>query len=150
MPSTEGDQACAVCGRVLSHRTSDAGQQDWIHPAGEGDDHPVVPVPWDQVRVRPLCDFCRGEPVTHEVPAASFLLPISGGSDGDWAACTPCANLIRRNRWGPLTHRVRESMEARHGPMAPEMVTILNVTYARLRIHMTGPVRPYQPPWAAP
>jgi hypothetical protein len=141
------NRACAVCARVLNYVTKFGPEEKegWVHetPLSAPLDHPPVPVPLDKVAVQMVCDFCYGEPVTHVVPARSFDMPITGTSVGDWSACTPCAELIQRNRWSAVITRALALAKERYGAPIPGSRGLLNDVYTRLQAAITGPVRPY-------
>ncbi len=44
--------------------------------------------------MKPKCDFCSGFNIAWVYPAASFQFIPGIGSEGDWAACEPCAEII--------------------------------------------------------
>lgn len=130
--------ACAVCARPLDDLTVPGEPVAYVHIQEADLDHPAVPVPADQVRVRLRCDFCSGEPVVWQIIADDFPMPepqSGGNSVGDWAACAPCGKLIQSNRWIGLASRVHRSLPVslRHRP-----VSDLEAVYERLRAHMRG------------
>lgn len=60
---------------------------------------PHVPEP-------PVCDFCSSPSIAWDYPTRSFQIAgMQWASDGDWAACTDCAELIERgDRAGLVMH----------------------------------------------
>jgi hypothetical protein len=140
-------RVCAVCGRVL-----DRQDNRWFHGEAIADepdvkDHPVIAVldtdvPLEHIRAK--CDFCFADDPEYVLPARSFENPGGiTGSDGDWAPCAACADLIQKNDWKGLLRRARAGYEARHQiVMTGEMVTAVASLYRRLRKNITGPIRP--------
>lgn len=142
-------RACAVCARVLNRVTYPDREGGWVHgsPLSAPEDHPAVPVLYDEVAVQFVCDFCRGKPVEWVVPARTFKMPM-GNSDsiGDWSACTPCARLIRNNRWSALTDRVLAVLAQQKGSLAPGSRALLTDMYNQLQKAINGPLRLYTGP----
>lgn len=108
-------QICGVCGYPLEHAVDRPTGEElgWLHARpSTAADHIVVPVDADQLPViEQRCDFCDAQPVTDAVLCTSFVMPLPGPpqkSIGHWAACTPCAELVRRRRWSQLVTRSRQ------------------------------------------
>lgn len=81
-----------------------------------------------------VCDFCGATPVEWSHPARSFTqqhpasslvgMPVDANSVGDWAACTPCHNLIEAGDIAGVTERSLETQRdeiRRHG-LDPDVV----------------------------
>jgi len=70
-----------------------------------------------------ICDFCSSPDVTRRYRAKSFVDPARLGiSDGDWAACDVCADLVDGEHWKALENRSIETFpggvdEAHEVPM---------------------------------
>jgi len=91
------------------------------------------------------CDFC-GEPDPSEtVRAISFVshtavlvhgrgyIPLNV-SEGDWAACPPCAALLRANKWDDLIERSASRFEDVYGNLPTGMLRdYLRALYAELK-----------------
>lgn len=65
-----------------------------------------------------VCDFCwNPSPVTaYQCPDFMWAKqsPLPQVSEGAWAACAACADLIDREDWHSLTHRAFDSFLRRH------------------------------------
>ena len=62
----------------------------------------------------PQCDFCHSEAVQWSYPAESFRIRMPDplpdwGSDGPWAACTCCHDLIEAGKVAELIARSVET-----------------------------------------
>jgi len=146
-----GDRVCAVCARVLDLVEHDGAVRGWQHTmADQPEDHPAVPVAPADVHAALRCDFCLADDPRWDIPARTFVYDGApgAGSDGDWAACDACAELIRRHRWTMLRQRAVAAFVDRHG-LAPEqeqrMGRALGRLYRQLRANMLGPPRPIEP-----
>ncbi|HEY1437399.1 MAG TPA: hypothetical protein VGG82_07840 [Casimicrobiaceae bacterium] len=58
----------------------------------------------------PICDFCSAPKVLWRYHAHDFVMdipeaPVDWGSDGDWAACDICHELIERDERNGLAYR---------------------------------------------
>lgn len=54
----------------------------------------------------PQCDFCNSHAIKWEYPAVDFAIPAVGvESQGHWAACDTCHNLIETEQWDALADR---------------------------------------------
>jgi hypothetical protein len=126
---------CAVCLRALDRRTDAFGVR-WLHTSLDPAAHTPQPVPMPSGWTGGRCDFCSANNPSWELPARSFKMPLTThhGSEGGWAACDTCADLIRENRWDTVLDRACEQF----GPPARPA---LRVMYRRLRANVTGPVR---------
>jgi hypothetical protein len=134
---------CQTCNRVLETYTS-IDRVGYRHAMQDRDGHPAVPVPMPAGYTGGRCDFCNVDHPTHVVPARDFRVPVTDTmSRGNWGACAECAELVRRNHWSALLTRVARSHERSYGvSMAPEIKRNLQALYARLQVHISGPVRP--------
>ena len=135
---------CRVCRNALDFHLSIDGVE-WLHTYGDvldgvADHEPEperAPEGW-----RGKCDFCNATP-DFKVPARTFEMIAGHHSDGDWAACGPCAFLIERDRWGELLRRAAAGHEKRHGrTMGEAEQAMLKRLYRMLRKNITGSVRP--------
>jgi hypothetical protein len=143
-----GDRVCAVCARVLDRVERAGVTVGWRHtlidtPA----DHPAVPVRPEQVHTASRCDFCSADAPSWAIPARPFVYEGApdAGSDGDWAGCDACAELIRRNRWTALRQRAVAAFAARTGAPADQLEPLgraLGRLYRQLRRNMLGPPQP--------
>lgn len=136
---------CAVCGRVLDEFVLD-GVGRYMHTLKDQrrEDHPAVPVLASEiVHFNARCDFCGDDVSQAEVwtvPSRDFFraAQVAGEpptvSQGDWAACPVCAELICAGDWNGVIARVARTHKLTH-PMILDMV---REDYARLRIAMTG------------
>lgn len=138
--------ACAVCGRLLERY-----QGRWVHGAEVfgNPDHVAVPVSPDQVHVQPVCDFCHVDVSLKEVwtvEARDFQIlvdpggpnPLPGyGSEGDWAACGTCAELVRHRDWPAVIERYcqvnPERDDALNRTLLTMMFSALNDNIIRVR-----------------
>ena len=63
------------------------------------------------------CDFCASQAVQWSYPAESFVIPMPSplpdwGSDGPWAACACCHDLIEAGKVEDLLRRSIETCPA--------------------------------------
>lgn len=140
-------RVCAVCHRVLDH----AEGKGWMHTMQDRhpEDHPAVPVPEGQVPIKGRCDFCNTDEPTWRVPVATFPMPGPGGerhySQGDWAACDLCGELVARNRWDALLSRAWEHADRDGFVYAGSRDVLLKAAlaslYSRVRRNRVGPLR---------
>lgn len=137
---------CAVCGRTCDWNDSTKRNEHSLQDQ-DGADHPAVPVKASELQHHNArCDFCNQdvpEGSIWTVPASDFPMPmIPTMSVGDWAACSTCVDLIRRDRWTALISRVVS--------LSPSALTTgvhkdwLKALYRKLAVHITG--EPYQDP----
>lgn len=133
-----GRHVCAACGRVLDYHDG----KGWAHPVGDQtlQDHPAVPVRDTEVPVKEKCDFCFADTTEWLLPARNFQVGPNHGSEGDWAACSACAELIRKNEWTRLVGRVKD-LWPHAEPMTPDGELWLRRTYRALRDNITGDLR---------
>lgn len=62
----------------------------------------------------PACDFCLDTRIVWEYPCEQFIIDeIDFGSDGEWAACEQCSELIEKRLLPLLTLRTVRSSIAR-------------------------------------
>lgn len=134
-------KVCGVCGQVLDRR----GPDEWLHSrelAGLSD-HIAVPVNYEDIPVRTMCDFCYDEvPIAQAwtLPAKDFLVPIVGHvSAGSWACCSVCAAIVKRGAWEEIIARV-----ATRKPLNLPTRTFMRRLFRRLESNITGPVRPWR------
>lgn len=137
---------CAVCGQVL-----DQWLGRWIHTSEivGVSDHIVVPVDYDEDLLVTRCDFCHDVVALTDrwvVPANDFMTPIGTMSQGNWAACPPCARLVTANDWDALIERLlkRQDRDA-DGPPVEVIRAFVGELYAKLRTHQTGIPRLFLP-----
>lgn len=88
-----------------------------------------MPVLASEVPYIGRCDFCNVDHPTWRVPASSFQVAPGHGSDGDWAACDSCVELVKVRNWSVL---------ARRAAPAPHLVPALQVLYGTLEQHLLG------------
>ena len=69
------------------------------------------------------CDFCSCRPVFKIYSCRNFLIPwtktwaFQHESDGGWAACRECTELIDANEWGKLSDRAFRVFLELYGPI---------------------------------
>lgn len=143
-------RACAVCGRVLDHYEETHGSPasetgGWIHSVQDrehGEDHPAVPVTLQEIEMIGRCDFCNVDFPRWVIPVRSFQLVPGSMSQGDWAACNTCCELIANRKWYALTKRAVEH-SAHRGLMPDEQLRAsLAILYSRVRKNITGEPHP--------
>lgn len=103
---------------------------------------------WEQMRIVTVCDFCGWQGVQWTFPARSFEIPTPGptqGSEGDWAACEKCKELVENHDRIGLARRATEASIERQ----PELRGLTAQVYASVAdlhrqffAHRTGP--PYR------
>lgn len=134
-----GRHVCQTCRRVLSW---DGNTNEWVHPQEHLHwDHEPVAVPdLEFLYINEKCDFCFADGSAWVLPAEPFVVAPGHGSDGDWAACEECAELIRANAWFKLVSRVRQLWPAVHSGnrMPPEIAASVHALFQELRTHVTG------------
>lgn len=88
------------------------------------------------------CDFCSSSRVAWGYPAENFVVVSIGGlgSDGGWAACGPCSELIEAKDWEALTRRAAEAAVKRSGGLLnfQEVSRTLRSLYAQFSEHRKG------------
>jgi hypothetical protein len=134
---------CAACDSALNVFIGPDGAT-YIHPNDHPGDHEPVPVAarpdW-----RGRCDFCSDDQPTHVVPADDFRVPGMDWqiSDGGWAACAACTELVGADDWARLEDRVATSFDRVNGePMSPLARRYIRELHRRLRHVITGPPVP--------
>ena len=131
-------QVCDTVNGVAMHGTEVTGSSD----------HPAVPIPYDDARVRTKCDFCGQEDVSkaelYAFPAKDFPVPVIGSiSKGAWAACATCADLIKDEDWTTIIERAVAGTE--HQPENEEMLRAwLVMLYEALKTNQTENIRPWR------
>lgn len=71
------------------------------------------------------CDFCSARAPTHAFCAVSFVSHsqsppgLTQISEGDWAACDICADLVVKEHWHKLAWRAAEEFLTRHHGFMP-------------------------------
>lgn len=134
---------CELCQRALN-RYVDADGASYMHSTTDLAFHDPVPVEAPE-GWRGRCDFCSSEEPAFILPARDFRLPGKSHqmSCGDWAACSPCAELIEGNRWNEVVKRVCEGFEWISGARPSEAdQTAMRALYRKLREAISGPLRP--------
>jgi len=78
----------------------------------------IVPIPGGDA-----CDFCAAHPVFRLYSCLNF--PFNGrtvfareSSNGAWAACRKCAELVDAGRWSEVTDRAFRKFAQKHGPVS--------------------------------
>lgn len=136
-----GRKVCATCLRVLDHHS----EKGWTHPEADPtlQDHEVRPVPdIEMIGIAEKCDFCFADETEWILPARDFQVGPNHGSEGDWAACNQCAELIRKNMWTRLIERVKDTWPHQYGdPISDDGELWLRRTYRKLRLNITGDLR---------
>lgn len=144
LDDAQGVHACSVCGRVLDYDESSGA---FLHTmADQPEDHPAVPTPVDEMggQLVPRCDFCQVDETAHVLPVRSFELPVIAGyaSQGDWAACERCAELLGRDEWNALIRRVTAQWRESKGFEMPTAAQdALRPLYRAVRKHTYGAIR---------
>lgn len=137
---------CNICTHILDY---DAAQHCFVHGSAAPKGHDPVPIPYVAENATIVCDLCSYQQVpladVWTIPCRSFEMPTLPDmqpriSDGDWAACSACAALIRAGKWSELA----TAAIGRHATRAyaPVMRAWVAELHARLRNNMTGPPRP--------
>jgi hypothetical protein len=102
----------------------------------------------------PVCDFCLSPDVRWEFPATNMPLkghPLINESEGEWAACDGCKDLVAAHKLGPLVERCIKGMQeaARPGYAHAKPLPIwrreLRENLLRFMDARTGPPREYRP-----
>ena len=149
-PPAPEPRACAVCARVLAAITLDGAEVRYDHELiDQPADHPPVPVPPDAIHTRQRCDFCTAEDPGWVLPARTFSVPgLPAASVQAWAACEPCAALIRLNQWTRLRARCVPILAATNPAMRPaEVDAALGRLWRQLRRNLIAghPIRKAHP-----
>lgn len=66
-----------------------------------------------------VCDFCSSEDPLFVENAADFDTPledpnITGHSEGGWASCQACHDLVQGHRWHALERRAIDLLAGKH------------------------------------
>ena len=134
---------CRVCQRALGLVVNDYGVQ-FVHAFADPDDREADPVS-ASAGWRGACDFCSADNSTHVLPARDFSVPglPQHMSTGNWAACDPCADLLRNEHMDFLLARVIARFHAVYGyPMPTSGQRHLARLYRALSLAVTGALRP--------
>lgn len=134
-------KVCAVCARVLDRHTDLATGAVAYGHAGDGADHPAVPVDPDQVdQVDERCDVCGTPHPTWVQAAANFTYDATpgDGSLGDWLLCGEDARLILRGDWPRLLRHAITAFAEQHEPMDVVAQLAMADLYGQLRKHAVG------------
>jgi hypothetical protein len=108
-------------------------------------------------RAEPLCDFCNEPRPVWLYPAHEFTIVVGALDengvaesvdqqfDGQWAACSPCAEWIERGERAALlayavSFRTFEGADAEH---VEQMIGMLAEIHRQFLLHRNGPRRPY-------
>lgn len=90
----------------------------------------------------PICDFCSSTAVDRRYKTVSFKsdaatklmaaydLQGMGFSEGDWASCATCADLIDRDKWELLAERGARTYFKKH----PEMKGLIPKKVLKARL----------------
>jgi len=134
-----GRHVCQTCRRILSY---DEATGQYVHPQEHLHwDHAPVAVPdLEFLYINEKCDFCFADTSAWVLPAEPFVIAPGHGSDGDWAACEACAELIRADAWYKLLQLVRKRWPEAHSGnrMPPETAQLHHLLWQELRTHVTG------------
>lgn len=89
-----------------------------------------------------ICDFCSSEDVRWSYPARDFVarvVPIAG-SEGGWAACDACHDLIEADDLDGLAKRSAETFVEKNGAIfdQPELVAMLRQLHQQFVESRTG------------
>lgn len=98
-----------------------------------------------------ICDFCSSPEVDWAYPAESFetyavVMPdgaMVATSEGWWASCSPCAQLIEAGRWAELAGRSLDYLPLPE-PVANRTAALqrLAVLHQQFQTSRTGPAIP--------
>ncbi len=97
----------------------------------------VMPTPEGRLR----CDFCTREDVRWTYPARDFTEKVAGrtvGSQGGWAACDPCHDLIEADDYDGLATR-GEGVQFIDGRAPREFVEWIVQRHGNFRANRLGP-----------
>jgi hypothetical protein len=78
-----------------------------------------------------ICDFCSAPDPPYLERSPTFEV-IGGVSEGDWASCEECHQLIAVRDWPALEKRGVKAME-RKFPYAPPVVLEMSVKHLQTR-----------------
>jgi hypothetical protein len=135
-------RVCAVCGRALDYYNSADPHVDsgWMHTMQdrEHEDHPAVPASLDEIEMVGRCDFCNADEPHWVIPAKTFEVLPGSMSNGDWAACDACCELIATRRWESLIRRAASSTVYRDTTPQAMVKASLASLYSRLKKNITG------------
>ena len=97
-----------------------------------------------RVALGDVCDFCSSEDPLYVEAASDFDTPledpdITGHSEGGWASCQPCHDLVQAHKWNALERRATDLLAAKHPDVARSRVA------AGVK-HMHGQFRQHRSP----
>jgi hypothetical protein len=134
--------ACRACRRPLNRIDHPGGRQSWVHALGQQEDGTHEPQP---VLTDPdyRCDLCNDEPVTSllVVSGTVRITPISM-SDGPWALCSTCTELITANKWQRLLNHVTTRFRGQGVHLFPHLIADIRRLHGQLRRLAVGPPVP--------
>lgn len=132
-------RVCAVCGRVLDFYDGE-DTRSWLHSLQDRvpEDHPAVPVPLSDTEMIGRCDFCNVDFPRWVVPARSFEVLPGAMSNGDWAACDTCCEMISNRRWESIIRRAADHSAYREVMSQAAVRASLATLYSRLKRNITG------------
>jgi hypothetical protein len=91
----------------------------------------------------PACDFCLDTRIAWEYPCEQFVIDEIGfGSNGEWAACERCSELIEKRLLPLLTLRSVRSSIARGQKVDQTTIDNYGLIQQGFFDHRTGPRRP--------
>jgi hypothetical protein len=87
-----------------------------------------------------ICDFCSDTKVVKSYKCADFATAVATNketliirSDGMWAACQICADMIDNNRWDELKQRSMETSGLADSPLRAAMEAYLDELHGGFR-----------------
>lgn len=129
---------CRRCRRPLDRQELVCGGEVtvvWTHPLHRTESHDPEPVRASTTggEVVAVCDFCTKPGPQWVIPCKSFTFGGRGFA-GDWAACTPCKDLLLVNDLAGLAAR---AIPASRGLPAPARAGVLAL-FRCLRANQLG------------
>lgn len=156
------NKICAVCGKGLGEVTDKTTDEHigWEHPGnmfGFPEDHPTVPVDYDESLLVSVCDFC-GDTVPlaerHYLPVADFEIQVVNGpqtlrlpNSGGYSCCLICTTDLQKSPldWGHMWDRFISNYEARRGALDEITLKINEGIWDSIKVNVLGPVRKWMP-----
>lgn len=92
----------------------------------------------------PVCDFCGHDSPAWDYDCQDFVIAPDLASQGGWAACTPCSNMIEADDWDGVLERCVSGAEKFGGEKLAARIRIsAGLMHRGFRQYRYGERRPW-------